>query len=78
LTSIGASALIEMAVPEAGRVRTAAKVENGILGVSNFYTWIRGIARECAGACSYASATKTKFGYLVILNEIWIVQDVIL
>jgi hypothetical protein len=66
LTSIGAGAQVEMSVPEAGRIKTTAKVENGILGVSNSYTRIRGVARECVGACFYANATKTR---------VWICRD---
>jgi hypothetical protein len=31
------SAQVEMTVPEAGRVKTTAKVENGILGISNSF-----------------------------------------
>ncbi len=46
--------------PEAGRVKTIARVENGILGISNSFTRFRGTARECVGACFYASATKTR------------------
>jgi hypothetical protein len=41
------SAQVEMTVPEAGRVKTTAKVENGILGISNSFTRSRGTAREC-------------------------------
>jgi hypothetical protein len=55
-----ASAQVEMTVPDAGRVKTTAKVENGILGISNSFTRSRGTARECVGACFYAAATKTR------------------
>jgi hypothetical protein len=41
------SAQVEMTVPEACRVKTTAKVENGILGISNSFTRSRGTAREC-------------------------------
>jgi hypothetical protein len=41
------SAQVEMTVPEAGRVKTTAKVENGILGISNSFTRSRGTAPEC-------------------------------
>lgn len=53
-------AQVEVTVPEGGRVKTIAKVENGVLGVTNSYTRLRGTARECVGACFYASATKTR------------------
>jgi hypothetical protein len=39
-----------MTVSEAGRVETTAKVENGILGISNSFTRYRGTARECVHA----------------------------
>jgi hypothetical protein len=61
-----ACAQVEVTVPEAGRVKTTAKVENGILGISNSFTRSRGIARECVGACFYATATKTR---------VWICRD---
>ncbi len=60
LNSIPARAQVEMTIPDAGRVRTIAKVENGILGISNSYTRLRGTGRECVGACFYATATKTR------------------
>ena len=60
LSAANAYAQVEMTIPEAGRVKTIAKVENGILGISNSFTRFRGTARECVGACFYASATKTK------------------
>ena len=66
LSATSAYAQVEMNVPEAGRVKTTAKVENGILGVSNSFTRFRGTARECVGACFYASATKTR---------VWICRD---
>jgi hypothetical protein len=66
LSATSAYAQVEMTVPEAGRVKTTAKVENGILGVSNSFTRFRGTARECVGACFYASATKTR---------VWICRD---
>ena len=55
-----AYAQVEFTAPETGRVKTTAKVENGILGVTNSFTRFRGTARECVGACFYASATKTR------------------
>ena len=60
LSAATAYAQVEMTIPEAGRVKTIAKVENGILGISNSFTRFSGTARECVGACFYASATKTR------------------
>ena len=60
LIATGAFAQVEVTVPEAGRVKTTAKVENGILGVTNSFTRFRGTSRECVGACFYANTTKTK------------------
>ena len=37
-----ACAQVEVTVPETGRVKTTAKVENGILGVTNSFTRFRG------------------------------------
>jgi hypothetical protein len=37
LIATGAFAQVEVTVPEAGRVKTTAKVENGILGVTNSF-----------------------------------------
>ena len=61
-----AYAQVEVTVPETGRAKTIAKVENGILGVTNSFTRFRGTARECVGACFYASATKTR---------VWVCRD---
>ena len=61
-----AYAQVEVTVPEAGRVKTTAKVDNGILGVTNSFTRIHGTGRECAGACFYANATKTR---------VWLCRD---
>ena len=66
LIATSARAQVEITVPEGGRVKTFAKVENGVLGVTNSYTRPRGTARECVGACFYASATKTK---------VWLCRD---
>src|SRR6266478_5893714 len=55
-----------LTITEAGRVKTIAKVEHGILGVSNSFTRFSGTARECVGACFYASATKTR---------VWVCRD---
>jgi hypothetical protein len=66
LSATNAQAQVEVTVPEAGRVKTTAKVENGVLGINNSFTRLRGTARECVGACFYATATKTR---------IWICRD---
>jgi hypothetical protein len=65
-TGFNSHAQVEVVVPEAGRVKTTAKVENRILGVANSFTRRRGSARECVGACFYATATKT---------ETWLCRD---
>lgn len=66
LTAADAYAQVEVTVPETGRVKTTAKVENGILGVTNSFTRFRGTGRECVGACFYANATKTR---------VWLCRD---
>ena len=60
MVATAAQAQVEVTVPEAGRIKTIAKVENGVLGVANSFTRLRGTARECVGACFYASTTKTR------------------
>jgi hypothetical protein len=67
-TSIVTSAYaqMEVTVPEAGRVKTTAKVQNGILGVTNSFMRLRATGRECVGACFYANATKTR---------VWLCRD---
>ena len=70
-----ACAQVEVTVPETGRVKTTAKVENGILGVTNSFTIFRGTARECVGACFYASATKTRVWLCRDRTAISIVQE---
>ena len=52
-----AYAQVEVTVPKAGRVKTTAKVENGILGITNSFTRLRATGHECVGACFYANAT---------------------
>lgn len=54
------SAQVEVAVPGQGKVTTSVKVENGVLGITNTYVRQRAFAKECIGACFYASTTKTK------------------
>jgi len=66
---------MEVTTPEAGRAKTTAQVEDGILGISNSFTRSRATARECVGACFHAAATKPGFGYAAIPNAISIVQD---
>ena len=66
MSATNACAQVDMTIPEAGRVKTIAKVEHGILGVSNSFTRFSGTARECVGACFYASATKTR---------VWVCRD---
>ena len=61
------SAEVEMTVREAGRVKRTAKVENGILGISNSFTRSRGLARECVGAAFARQPHKPEFGYAAIL-----------
>ena len=60
LTSISAGAQVEMTVPEAGRVKTTAKVENGILGVSNSYTRIRGVGTRMCGSLLLCQRNKNQ------------------
>ncbi len=55
-----AVAQIEMTIPDAGRIKTTAKVQNGILGSVTSLTRRQGVARQCVGACFYATTTKTK------------------
>jgi hypothetical protein len=66
LIATDAYAQVEVTVPETGRVKTTAKVENGILGVTNSFTRFRGTGRECVGGCFYANATKTR---------VWLCRD---
>jgi hypothetical protein len=66
LIAANAHAQVDIRISEAGLVKTIAKVDNGILGISNSFTRLRGTAHECVGACFYASATKTK---------LWICRD---
>ena len=60
LSPTAARTQVEITIPDAGRVKTTAKVENGILGISNSFTRSRGTGRECVGACFYANATKIR------------------
>ena len=62
LIATGAFAQAEVTVPETSRLKTTAKVENGILGVANSCTRFRGTARKCVRACFYANVTK---------NQVW-------
>lgn len=47
-------------IPNAGEVTTTAKVDNGVLAVSNQVIRHRSQVRECIGTCFYASKTTTK------------------
>ena len=47
-------------IPNAGEVTTTAKVDNGILAVSNQVVRHRSQVRECVGVCFYASKSVTK------------------
>ena len=59
-TVTSAYAQVEVTVPDAGRVKTTTRVENGILGITNSFVRSRGTGRECVGACFYANATRTR------------------
>ena len=65
-TNASSHAQVEIVVPDAGRAKTTAKVENGILGVANSLTGPRGSPREGVGGCFYAAATKPKPGCAAI------------
>ena len=60
LSPTAARTQVEITIPDAGRVKTTAKIENGMLGISNSFTRSRGTGRECVGACFYANATKIR------------------
>ena len=47
-------------IPNAGEVTTTAKVDNGILAVSNQVVRHRSQVWECNGVCFYASKSVTK------------------
>jgi hypothetical protein len=60
LSPTAARTQVEITIPDAGRVKTTAKIENGMLGISSSFTRSRGTGRECVGACFYANATKIR------------------
>jgi hypothetical protein len=47
-------------IPGAGEVTTTAKVDNGVLAISNQIIRNKSAVRECFGVCLYASKTVTK------------------
>ena len=47
-------------IPGAGEVTTIAKVDNGVLAISNQIIRNKSHVRECFGLCLYASKTLTK------------------
>jgi hypothetical protein len=47
-------------IPGAGEVTTTAKVDNGVLAISNQIVRNKSAVRECFGVCLYASKTVTK------------------
>lgn len=51
---------VEMTIPDVGRIKTLARVQNGILGSVTSLSRRQSVARECVGACFYATTTKTK------------------
>jgi hypothetical protein len=71
-TGFNSHAQVEVVVPEAGRVKTTAKVENRILGVANSFTRRRGSARECVGACFTPRPPKPRPGCAVAQTATWI------
>jgi hypothetical protein len=66
---------VDVTIPEAGRAKTTAQVENGILAISNPFTRSRATARECVGASFYATSTELELDNAAIPNAISIVQD---
>ena len=58
-TNASSHAQVEVVVPDAVRVKTTAKVENGVLGVANSFT-SRLATRRCRGMLlGYCHKTKT-------------------
>ena len=47
-------------IPGAGEVMTTAKIDNGVLAISNQIIRNKSHVRECFGVCLYASKTMTK------------------
>lgn len=59
-TSIAARGQVEITISGTGTIKNTAKVQNGILGTVGSLKRSGGIARECVGACFYATKTRTK------------------
>jgi hypothetical protein len=62
LCAVAATAHAQSAIviPGAGEVTTTAKVDNGVLAISNQIIRNKNAVRECFGVCLYASKTVTK------------------
>jgi hypothetical protein len=59
-TAATARAQSAIVIPGAGEVTTTAKVDNGVLAISNQIIRSKSHVRECFGVCLYASKTVTK------------------
>jgi hypothetical protein len=55
-----AQAQSAIVIPGAGEITTTAKVDNGVLAISNQIIRSKSHVRECFGVCLYASKTVTK------------------
>jgi hypothetical protein len=60
VASAPAHAQSAILIPGAGEVTTTAKVDNGVLAISNQIIRNKSHVRECFGVCLYASKTVTK------------------
>jgi hypothetical protein len=59
-SAAAAPAQSAIVIPGAGEVTTTAKVDNGVLAISNQIVRNKSAVRECIGVCLYASKTVTK------------------
>lgn len=59
-TTAAAHAQSAITIPGAGEVTTIAKVDNGVLAISNQIIRNKSHVRECFGVCLYASKSVTK------------------
>lgn len=59
-TAATAHAQSSIVIPGAGEITTTAKVDNGVLAISNQVIRSKSAVRECFGVCLYASKTVTK------------------
>jgi hypothetical protein len=59
-SAVAARAQSAIVIPGAGEVTTTAKVDNGVLAISNQIIRNKSAVRECFGVCLYASKTVTK------------------